>query len=214
MLTIGQAATGTPGRPTSPVRNETFRYQRGRVGDYSGARGRLGRLPRPVAIHRSTLDGSRPTSLAAVVRAKPGPECSTRRSARSGVSPIGLPRLLSVLGREWDRSITNRSCQERHPVDGRVTIWAAPDVGLVVGGGATPETIGAFMPSASAVIVGTYLHRDGDERLPVDPARARRILAAASTNESPTRDRHDLRWEGAPISNAIDRARAGFRAMT
>lgn len=56
----------------------------------------------------------------------------------------------------------------------------APDVGLVVGGGATPETIGAFMPSAAAVIVGTYLHRDGDERLPVDPARARRILAAAS----------------------------------
>jgi len=56
----------------------------------------------------------------------------------------------------------------------------APDVGLVVGGGATPETIGAFTPSASAVIVGTYLHRDGDERLPVDLARARRILAAAS----------------------------------
>lgn len=56
----------------------------------------------------------------------------------------------------------------------------APDVGLVVGGGATPETIGAFVRTADAVIVGTYLHRDGDERLPVDKARARRVLAAAS----------------------------------
>lgn len=56
----------------------------------------------------------------------------------------------------------------------------APDAHLVVGGGATPETIGAFSRTADAVIVGTYLHRGGDERLPVDAGRARRILAAAS----------------------------------
>ncbi len=56
----------------------------------------------------------------------------------------------------------------------------APGVRLVVGGGATPETIGAFTRTADAVIVGTYLHRDGDETLPVDQDRARRIVAAAS----------------------------------
>ncbi len=56
----------------------------------------------------------------------------------------------------------------------------APDVRLVVGGGATPETIGSFLQTADAVIVGTYLHRDGDERLPVDKVRARRVIAAAS----------------------------------
>ena len=62
---------------------------------------------------------------------------------------------------------------------------AAPDVALVVGGGATPETIGAFLQTADAVIVGTYLHRDGDERLPVDRARARRFMAAASLTLRP-----------------------------
>lgn len=61
----------------------------------------------------------------------------------------------------------------------------APDVGLVVGGGATPETIGTFLQTADAVIVGTYLHRDGDERLPVDKARARRFMAAASATLCP-----------------------------
>jgi hypothetical protein len=29
--------------------------------------------------------------------------------------------------------------------------------------------------------VGTYLHHDGDERLPVDPARARQMVAASGT---------------------------------
>jgi membrane complex biogenesis BtpA family protein len=58
---------------------------------------------------------------------------------------------------------------------------ATPEARLVVGGGATPETIRAFLQAADAVIVGTYLHRDGDERLPVDRARARRFRDAASS---------------------------------
>jgi uncharacterized protein len=63
----------------------------------------------------------------------------------------------------------------------------APDLCLVVGGGATPETVGAFLQTADAIIVGTYLHRDGDERLPVDPMRARQMVAAsAMTTSGPT----------------------------
>ena len=56
---------------------------------------------------------------------------------------------------------------------------AAPDLGLVVGGGATPETVGSFLRVADSIIVGTYLHVDGDERLPVDHVRARAIVTAA-----------------------------------
>ena len=55
-----------------------------------------------------------------------------------------------------------------------------PDLRLVVGGGATPETVGHFLRVADSIIVGTYLHVDADERLPVDPARARAIVEAAS----------------------------------
>lgn len=60
-----------------------------------------------------------------------------------------------------------------------------PDLHLVVGGGATPETIGPFLRVADSVIVGTYLHRNGDERLPVDPARARAIVAAGKAVRRP-----------------------------
>lgn len=57
----------------------------------------------------------------------------------------------------------------------------APDLRLVVGGGATPETVGAFLQTADAIIVGAYLHRAGDEQLPVDPARARQMVSASVT---------------------------------
>jgi len=56
-----------------------------------------------------------------------------------------------------------------------------PDLRLVVGGGATPETVGPFLRVADSIIVGTYFHVDGDERLPVDPARARAIAKAATS---------------------------------
>jgi uncharacterized protein len=54
-----------------------------------------------------------------------------------------------------------------------------PALALVVGGGATSQTLKALADASDGVIVGTYLHEDGDELRPIDPARARAVLAAA-----------------------------------
>jgi membrane complex biogenesis BtpA family protein len=54
----------------------------------------------------------------------------------------------------------------------------APSVRRIVGGGATPATLAGLIGDADGVIVGTYLHGDGDESCPIDPERARRIVAA------------------------------------
>jgi len=56
---------------------------------------------------------------------------------------------------------------------------AVPDTPLVVGSGVTPETVSELLSLADGVIVGTYLKRDGHIRHPVDPARVRRLVAAA-----------------------------------
>jgi hypothetical protein len=56
---------------------------------------------------------------------------------------------------------------------------AVPDAPLVVGSGATPETLAAIAPLAGSVIVGTAL-KLGGVASPVDPARARRFVEAAS----------------------------------
>lgn len=52
------------------------------------------------------------------------------------------------------------------------------DMTLVVNTGARPETIGAFLAHADAVIVGSALKYDGDTWAPVDPERVVRFMAA------------------------------------
>jgi membrane complex biogenesis BtpA family protein len=56
---------------------------------------------------------------------------------------------------------------------------AVPDVPVLVGSGATPETIGRLLTLAHGAIVGTALKEDGDVRRPVDPGRVKRLVAAA-----------------------------------
>jgi len=53
------------------------------------------------------------------------------------------------------------------------------DVPLLVGSGATPETVAELLSLADGVIVGTALKRHGDVAAPVDPERVRRLVAAA-----------------------------------
>jgi uncharacterized protein len=55
---------------------------------------------------------------------------------------------------------------------------AVPQVPLLVGSGATPDTIAELLSVADGVIVGTALKRDGDVTAPVDLARVRRLVAA------------------------------------
>lgn len=56
---------------------------------------------------------------------------------------------------------------------------AVPRVPLLVGSGVTPETAPELLSIADALIVGTYVKRDGDVTNPVDPARVRRLVDAA-----------------------------------
>ncbi len=51
-------------------------------------------------------------------------------------------------------------------------------VPVVVGSGATPDTVAGLLESADALIVGSWCKRDGVWSNPVDPGRARRIVAA------------------------------------
>ena len=56
---------------------------------------------------------------------------------------------------------------------------AVPDAPLLVGSGATPETVAELLSVADAVIVGTSLKRDGRLANPVDVERVCRLVAAA-----------------------------------
>jgi uncharacterized protein len=56
---------------------------------------------------------------------------------------------------------------------------AVPGVPLLVGSGATPDTAAELLSIADGLIVGTALKRDGDVNALVDPARVRRLVAAA-----------------------------------
>jgi len=55
---------------------------------------------------------------------------------------------------------------------------AVRDVPVLVGSGVTPETAPELLSVADALIVGTFVKRDGNVDLPVDPARVRRLVAA------------------------------------
>jgi hypothetical protein len=56
---------------------------------------------------------------------------------------------------------------------------AVPEAPLLVGSGATAETVAELLSVADAVIVGTSLKRDGRLANPVDVERVRRLVAAA-----------------------------------
>jgi membrane complex biogenesis BtpA family protein len=56
---------------------------------------------------------------------------------------------------------------------------AVPDVPLLVGSGATPDTAAELLSIADGLIVGTSLKRNGDVAAPVDPERVRRLVTAA-----------------------------------
>lgn len=49
---------------------------------------------------------------------------------------------------------------------------------LWVGSGVTPEQVPALFAHANALIVGSWIKKDGDWRNPVDPDRCRRLVAA------------------------------------
>jgi uncharacterized protein len=57
---------------------------------------------------------------------------------------------------------------------------AVPEVPLLVGSGVTPDTAGALLAVADALIVGTALKKNGDVGAPVDPERVRRLVAAVA----------------------------------
>lgn len=50
---------------------------------------------------------------------------------------------------------------------------------IVVGSGATPEQVPALFERCDAIIVGSWIKRDGDWRNAVDPTRAKRFAGAA-----------------------------------
>jgi membrane complex biogenesis BtpA family protein len=56
---------------------------------------------------------------------------------------------------------------------------AVPETPLLVGSGVTADSVAELLSLADGAIVGTSLKRDGDVRQPVDPARVRRLVAAA-----------------------------------
>jgi hypothetical protein len=56
---------------------------------------------------------------------------------------------------------------------------AVPHVRVLVGSGATPDTVADLLSVADGVIVGTALKRNGDVTAPVDRERVRRLVAAA-----------------------------------
>lgn len=66
------------------------------------------------------------------------------------------------------------------PEDFRRVRAALPDVPLLVGSGIDAANLTDFWPVADGMIVGSALKVDGDARSPVDPAKARELLAEAS----------------------------------
>ena len=56
---------------------------------------------------------------------------------------------------------------------------AVPEAPLLVGSGASPETLAELLSVADGVIVGTSIKRDGRLANPVDAERVRRLVAAA-----------------------------------
>jgi predicted TIM-barrel enzyme len=67
-----------------------------------------------------------------------------------------------------------------------VGVAAAVHVPVLVGSGITAENLERYV-AASGFIVGTSLKRDGDWTQPVDPPRARALVAARDALAGPRR---------------------------
>jgi len=100
--------------------------------------------------------------------------------------PLGTPDLEQLA-----RDLVHRGLADALIVSGRATGEpaalgdlkrvrdAVPGVALLVGSGVTPETAAELLSVADALVVGTWLKRDGDVRNPIDPARVRKLVQAA-----------------------------------
>lgn len=89
------------------------------------------------------------------------------------------------------RDLVNRSLADALVVSGKATgeatpmadlkrvRSAVPTTPLLVGSGVTADTVADLLSVADAVIVGTWVKRDGNVRNAVDPDRVRRLVAAA-----------------------------------
>jgi len=89
------------------------------------------------------------------------------------------------------RDLVHRGLADALMVSGKATGDATPvgdvkrvrsavgSVPVLVGSGVTPDNVAELLAVADAAIVGTFVKRDGDVRNPVDPARVRRLVAAA-----------------------------------
>ena len=76
--------------------------------------------------------------------------------------------------------VSGKATGEETPMEEIKRVRAAvPSTPLLVGSGATPETIRALLSVADGAIVGTFLKRDGKLANPVDPDRVRRLVEAA-----------------------------------
>ncbi len=60
---------------------------------------------------------------------------------------------------------------------------AVPEAPLLVGSGATRDTVGRILGMADGVIVGTAVKQEGRTDAPVDPERARRFAEAAARSQ-------------------------------
>ncbi len=76
--------------------------------------------------------------------------------------------------------VSGRATGEATPLaDVKRVRSATPGVPLLVGSGVTADSVVEILSVADGAIVGTAVKRDGDVRNPVDPARVRRLVAAA-----------------------------------
>ena len=58
----------------------------------------------------------------------------------------------------------------------------AGELPVIVGSGATAESLPGLLQDADAVIVGSWIKHDGDWRKPVDPARALAFTQARNSH--------------------------------
>lgn len=75
--------------------------------------------------------------------------------------------------------VTGTATGKPTSVDDVRAVREASSLPVIVGSGATPDTVGALHAHADAVIVGSWIKADGFWKNPVDPDRARRMAHAA-----------------------------------
>ena len=104
---------------------------------------------------------------------------------KHAVPPPGLT-LASAARDTWERGGANAlivsggsTGDPTDPADLRDLRAAVPDAPILIGSGATIETVTALLEIADGVIVGTSLKMEGATTAPVDAARAAAFVAAA-----------------------------------